>query len=153
MKKQKEINKVNKEKRKAFINFMKNFGNECPDCGKLFFGEVLYGTYEDKVDPLDVGLNGYLSCGKYPECAKKCYNRCEEILERERKLPCLDDNLDEQFDGDIYDYFLELRSQIECYCLDKNYAQDMCDYFSLDPNNLTLEKKKIIDLFEYFLGY
>ena len=112
MEKQKKTNKENKEKRKAWINFMKNYGVKCPDCGKLFYGEILYGTYKQVVDPLDIDLYGYLNCGKCPECAKKCYDRCDEILERDRKLPCLDDNLDEKFDGDTYDFFFELRSKI-----------------------------------------
>lgn len=152
MEKQKKINKENKEKRKALINFLKNYDIKCPDCGKLFFGEILYGTYEESMDPLDIGFYGYLSCGKCPECAKKCYDMRHEILERDRKLPCLDDTLDE-FDGDIDLYFLDLRLEIECYsCLDENYTQENIDIFHMDPNNLSLEKRELIDLFEYLLG-
>ena len=147
MKKQKKSNKENQEIRKDLINFMKNYDTKCPDCGKLFLGVILSVVYEHNMNPPDIGSEGYLSCEKCPECAKKCYNTRYEILERNRKLPCLDEKVDE-YDGNIDDYLMDLRDDIECYyCLDDDCIKD--SPYLLDKHNLMLEKGILIDLFDY----
>jgi hypothetical protein len=139
----------NKKKKKELKYFIKKFNNTCPDCGKLFLGVIISGTYEKSMSPMDIGFDGYLSCGKCPECAKKCYELRHKILIRDNKLPCLDNKLDEYDNTD--DFFMDLNFEIECYsCLDEMYIKDQIEFFHLDSNNFCINKKELVDLFEFF---
>ncbi len=99
----------NRQKKENLIELINKYNIVCPDCGKLFLGAIYYAEWQIDHHYLDGGLRGYLSCGKCPKCAEKCYNEIRdnlnEYIKEKGKIPC--------YNGTIYDYFGEEHKNIE----------------------------------------
>ena len=131
----------NAQRKEKLISLIKKFNNTCSECGKLFLGALVEGSTEIGAYPVDVGIYSYpLSCGKCPECAKKCYENLYEYVDRNNKIPCDNDIIDE--DENIKDILAEL----DCWMyLDEDFQMDQ-----LGAGNPNVQGGELIDLFEFF---
>ncbi|MHA1250870.1 MAG: hypothetical protein ACTSVV_06295 [Promethearchaeota archaeon] len=100
--------------KEKLIKLIQEYDKRCPECGKLFLGIGIEGSTETDGDyPIYLEIKPYpISCGKCPECAKKCYkNFVENIKKSGGRDPCDDEplNLDD-YDKEKYkniDEYLE----------------------------------------------
>jgi hypothetical protein len=130
----------NEQTRENLIGLIKNFNNTCSECGRLFLGVLIEGSTEVGRYPVDVGISSYpLSCGKCPECAKKCFENLEKYLEQNNNAPCLDYNEEGLEKSDIF-------YELDCgVYLKENYQWDQ-----LSAGNPNVEGGELIDLLGVF---
>ncbi len=65
----------------------------CPDCGKTFLGIIKRGYYTyEHLKYCSSNIEKYpLQCGKCPDCAWKCYENVDKIIEyvkQNNSMPC-----------------------------------------------------------------
>lgn len=142
MSNKKDIKINNKELKKKLIKYLKNYNKTCPECGKLFLGARLIGVSERSMNTIEISIEDYLSCGKCPECALKCYNNRKVIVGKLGQLPCLIETIQDY--EDIDDYLNTMIYEIECASsLNENYNEKQ-----ISVSCPQVDTSKLIDLLE-----